>query len=209
LWSNENKCTRECEVKVCSVRDPKNIIRIAVSDTGIGIAESDVNRIFEEFRQIASAGRGSRTGTGLGLPITRRLTEMLGGEISVSSREGAGSVFTVTLPLEIEGRVASTMDTEVPLTDPDRTALVIDNDPASLYLTKKYLSEAGYSVATTDDLARGVEIASKARPALITIDIDALEGDIETLERITNSHSEVLVVAFSADVSAESRALSA
>ena len=209
LLSNAIKFTREGDVKVTAVRAPHNRIRIAVSDTGIGIAESDVNRIFEEFRQIASTGRGSRTGTGLGLPITRRLAEMLGGEISVSSREGAGSVFTLSLPLEIEGRVASTAETEVPLTDPDRTALVIDNDPASLYLTKKYLSEAGYSVAATDDPARAVEIASKARPALITIDIDALDGDIETLERITNSHNEVVVVAFSADVSAESRALDA
>jgi len=209
LLSNAIKFTREGEVKVTAVRAPNNRIRIAVSDTGIGIAESDVNRIFEEFRQIATTGRGSRTGTGLGLPITRRLAEMLGGEISVSSREGAGSVFTLTLPLETEGRVASTAEIEVPLTDPDRTALVIDNDPASLYLTKKYLSEAGYSVAATDDPARAVEIASKARPALITIDIDALDGDIETLERLTNSHREAVVVAFSADVSAESRALSA
>jgi signal transduction histidine kinase/DNA-binding response OmpR family regulator len=209
LLSNAIKFTREGEVKVTAVRAPNNRIRIAVSDTGIGIAESDVERIFEEFRQIAGTGRGSRTGTGLGLPITRRLTEMLGGEIDVSSREGAGSVFTVTLPLEIEGRVAAALETEVPLTDPDRTALVIDNDPASLYLIKKYLSEAGYSVAATDDPARAVEIASKARPALITIDIDALDGDNETLERITNSHGEVMVVAFSADVGAEGRALSA
>lgn len=209
LLSNAIKFTREGDVKVTAVRAPNNRIRIAVSDTGIGIAESDVNRIFEEFRQIATTGRGSRTGTGLGLPITRRLAELLGGEISVSSRQGAGSVFTLTLPMEIEGRVASTAETEVPLSDPDRTALVIDNDPASLYLTKKYLSESGYSVAATDDPARAVEIASKARPALITIDIDALDGDIETLERITNSHNEVVVVAFSADVSAESRALDA
>jgi signal transduction histidine kinase/DNA-binding response OmpR family regulator len=208
LLSNAIKFTHDGEVKVTAVRAPNNRIRIAVSDTGIGIAEADVNRIFEEFQQIASNIRGSRAGTGLGLPITRRLAEMLGGEISVSSREGHGSVFTVTLPLEIEGRVAPTMESELPLTDPDRTALVIDNDPASLYLTKKYLREAGYSVAATDDPARAVEIATKARPALITIDIDGLDGDMEMLERITNSHNDVTVVAFSADVSAESRALS-
>jgi len=209
LLSNAIKFTREGEVKATAVRAPNNRIRIAVSDTGLGIAESDIDRIFEEFRQAAKAGRASRTGTGLGLPITRRLAEMLGGEINVSSREGQGSIFAVTLPLEIEGRSASTVDAEVPLTDPDRTALVIDNDPASLYLTKKYLSEAGYSVAATDDPARAVEIAAKARPALITIDIDSLDGDIETLERITNSHNQVVVVAVSADATAESRALSA
>src|SRR5262249_21004320 len=207
LLSNAIKFTREGEVKVTAVRAPNNRIRIAVSDTGIGIAESDVNRIFEEFRQIATTGRGSRTGTGLGLPITRRLAEMLGGEISVSSREGAGSVFTLTLPLETEGRVASTAEIEVPLTDPDRTALVIDSDPASLYLTKKYLSEAGYSVAATDDPARGIEIAAKAGPAVITVDLDAFEDESNLVERIARSHKEGTIVAFSSDGAAETRAL--
>jgi len=207
LLSNAIKFTREGEVKVTAERAAPDRIRIAVTDTGIGIAESDITRIFEEFRQIASAGRGARTGTGLGLSITRRLVEMLGGEISVSSREGEGSVFSVTLPFEIEGRVAPASETEIQLTDPERTALVIDTDPASLYLTKKYLTEAGYSVAATDDPTRGVEIAGKAKPAVITIDLDALDGEAGIIERIVNSHKEGTIVAFSADAGAEGRAL--
>ena len=209
LLSNAIKFTREGEVKVTAERAAPDRIRIAVSDTGIGIAESDVTRIFDEFRQIANAGRGSRTGTGLGLSITRRLVEMLDGELSVSSREGQGSVFAVTLPFEIEGRVAPASETEIPLTDPERTALVIDADPGSLYLTKKYLAEAGYSVAATDDPARGVEIAGKAKPALVTIDLDGLDGDAGIIERIANGHKEGTVIAFSADAGAEVRALSA
>ncbi|HSE38245.1 MAG TPA: ATP-binding protein, partial [Blastocatellia bacterium] len=177
LLSNAIKYTREGEVKVTAERAGPDRLRLAVRDTGIGIAQSDQARIFEEFRQIANAGRGSRSGTGLGLSITRRLVELLGGEISVSSREGEGSVFEVTLPFEIEGRVAPAIEAEIPLTDPERTALVIDTDPGSLYLTKKYLAEAGYSVAVTDDPARAVEIAGKAKPAVITIDLDALDGD--------------------------------
>lgn len=207
LLSNAIKFTREGEVKVTAERAAPDRIRIAVTDTGIGIAESDITRIFEEFRQIASAGRGARTGTGLGLSITRRLVEMLGGEISVSSREGEGSVFSVTLPFEIEGRVAPASETEIQLTDPERTALVIDTDPASLYLTKKYLTEAGYSVAATDDPTRGVEIAGKAKPAVITIDLDALDGEAGIIERLVNSHKEGTIVAFSADAGAEGRAL--
>ena len=209
LLSNAIKFTREGEVKVTAERVSHDRIRIAVRDTGIGIAESDVTRIFEEFRQIASVGRGSRTGTGLGLSITRRLVEMLGGEINVSSREGEGSVFSVTLPVEIEGRIAPASETEIPLTDPERTALVIDADPGSLYLTKKYLAEAGYSVAATDDPARGLEIAAKAKPAVITIDLDTLDGDTGLIERLVNSHKEGTVVAFAADAATEGRALSA
>ncbi len=209
LLSNAIKFTREGEVKVLAERSASDRIRIAVSDTGIGIAESDIERIFEEFRQVANTGRGSRTGTGLGLSITRRLAEMLGGEISVSSREGEGSTFAVSLPLEIEGRIAPASETEIPLTDPERTALVIDTDPASLYLTKKYLTEAGYSVAATDDLSRGLEIVAKAKPAVITIDLDAFDGDARIVERIANCHREGTVVALSADAGAEGRTLGA
>jgi signal transduction histidine kinase/DNA-binding response OmpR family regulator len=209
LLSNAVKFTQEGEVKVTAERAGSDRVRIAVSDTGIGIAESDISKIFEEFRQAGATGRGARTGTGLGLAITRRLVELLGGELTVSSREGAGSVFAVVLPLEIEGRVAGAGEAEVPLTDPDRTALVIDCDPASLYLTKKYLGEAGYSVAATDDPERGVEIASKARPAVITIDLDSLEDAFDAIGRIVRSHKESTVVALSVDGGAEHRALEA
>jgi len=207
LLSNAIKFTREGEVKVTAMRAAPERVRISVSDTGVGIAESDIARIFEEFRQIATVGRGNRTGTGLGLAITRRLVDLLGGEISVSSREGEGSSFEVTLPFEIEGRAAPAGELEAPLVDPERTALVIDTDPASLYLTKKYLTEAGYSVAATDDLARGVEIAAKAKPAVITIDLDALDGDAGAIERMANSHKEGFIVALSTDPGAEGRAM--
>ncbi|MFY9555786.1 MAG: response regulator [Blastocatellia bacterium] len=209
LLSNAVKFTREGEVKVTVERIMPDRVRIAVSDTGIGIAQSDIAKIFEEFRQIGDTGRGSRTGTGLGLAITRRLVELLGGEISVSSREGEGSVFTVTLPLEIEGRAAPAGEAEMPLTDPERTALVIDSDPASLYLTKKYLGEAGYSVAATDDVERGVEIAGKAKPAVITIDLETLDGGAAIIGRIAKSHHDATIVAFAADPDAEQRALEA
>jgi len=209
LLSNAVKFTTEGEVKVTAERAGSNRISIAVSDTGVGIAEADISKIFEEFRQAGATGRSARSGTGLGLAITRRLVEMLGGELSVSSREGVGSVFTVTLPLEIEGRVAAGTEAEIPLTDPDRTALVIDSDPASLYLTKKYLAEAGYSVAATDDPARGIEIASKARPVIITIDLDSLEDAFEMIERIVQNHRECTIVALSVEAVAEKRALEA
>ena len=209
LLSNAVKFTTQGEVNVTAEREGSDRIRIAVSDTGVGIAEADISRIFEEFRQAGATGRGARSGTGLGLAITRRLVELLSGELSVSSREGVGSVFTVTLPLEIEGRVAAATEAEIPLTDPDRTALVIDSDPASLYLTKKYLGEAGYSVAATDDPDRGVEIASKAQPAIITIDVDSLEDGFETIARIQSTNRECTIIAFSTESGDEQRALEA
>src|ERR1041384_4094806 len=208
LLSNAIKFTEQGEVKVTAERAADRV-RIAVSDTGVGIADSDIPKIFEEFRQAGTTGRGSKTGTGLGLAITRRLVELLGGELDVSSHEGRGSIFTVTLPLQIEGHIAPTPEAEAPLNDPDRTALVIDGDPASLYLTKKYLTDAGYSVAATDDVARGEEIASKAKPALVTIDLASFGDDTNLIERIAAANNECKIIAFSVEAVAEQRALQA
>jgi signal transduction histidine kinase/DNA-binding response OmpR family regulator len=209
LLSNAIKFTEQGEVKVTAERAGTDRIRISVSDTGVGIAESDIGKIFEEFRQAGATGRAAKAGTGLGLAITQRLVELLGGELRVSSQEGRGSIFTVTLPLEIEGRIAPTAEAETPLTDPNRTALVIDGDPASLYLAKKYLTDAGYSVAATDDVERGVEIASKAKPAVVTIDLDSLGEDAGVIGRIASSNSDGAIIVFSANENVEPQAAQA
>lgn len=212
LLSNAIKFTSEGEIKVRAERAVQDRINIAVSDTGIGIAESDIAKIFEEFRQVGQSPQGGRQGTGLGLTITRRLVELLGGEINVLSRLGEGSVFAVTLPIEIEGRVTATPEAETPLFDPERTALVIDGDPALLYLTKKYLTEAGYSVAATDDTKRGVEIARMAKPVVVTIDLDLLEDGFDIIEQIARddkSSGDIArtIVAISSDAALERGAL--
>jgi signal transduction histidine kinase/DNA-binding response OmpR family regulator len=207
LLSNAIKFTREGEVKVTASHAAPDRIRIAVSDTGIGIDESDIPKIFEEFRQVGAHNRGARAGTGLGLTITRRLVELLGGEISVTSRAGAGSTFAVSLPLEIEGRAAQAAELPAQPLDPDRTALVIDGDPASLFLTKKYLTEAGYSVAATDDAARGLEIARMAKPAVITVDLDLAEGGLKVLGQIAAGDNEKTLIAISTEAGFEREAL--
>jgi len=202
LLSNALKFTKEGEVKVTAKRVGGELISIAVSDTGIGIAEADLPRIFDEFRQ-GAAGRGGKTGTGLGLTITRKLVELLGGEIHVSSQLGQGSTFTVTLPTEIEGRAAPEADAETQMADPERTALVIDADPASLFLTKKYLADSGYSVAVTDNSERGLDIALMAKPAVITIDLDSIEDGLEVIERIGRVEKGRILIALSSEGSAE------
>jgi CheY-like chemotaxis protein len=102
----------------------------------------------------------------------------------------------------------------MPLVDPDRTALVIDGDPASLFLTKKYLTEAGYSVAATDDASRGAEIAAKARPVVVTIALDLLEDSTSVIERIARGEESskddyCMVIAISSDAGLERQAIDA
>lgn len=187
LLSNAVKFTPEGEIKITADQLGPDRIRIAVADTGVGIAEEDLPHIFEEFRQVGSTNRkfqtaAAATGTGLGLPITHRLVGLLGGKLTVSSRPGEGSVFAVMLPIEIEGRTAPGIEADYEPGAPDKTALVVDSDPASLFLVKKYLTEAGYSVSATDNPGRAIEIAKLARPSVVTIDIDSPEVGLGLLE---------------------------
>jgi len=98
LLNNAIKFTEMGEIKVsCSLRDSKVIL--SVSDTGIGIKPEDIETIFEPFRQIDTGLSRKYEGTGLGLSITRKLVNMMGGEIHVKSKEGVGSTFSVILPI--------------------------------------------------------------------------------------------------------------
>lgn len=104
LISNALKFTEQGEVHVrCEVIDQGQTICFHVSDTGIGIAEANLQLIFEEFNQIENPLQKRSKGTGLGLPLCRKLAGMLGGTVSVASRLGEGSTFTLVLPLGVSG----------------------------------------------------------------------------------------------------------
>ena len=78
------------------------MLRLTVSDTGIGMNPEALKYIFEEFRQVDMSTTRKYGGTGLGLAIVRRLAQLLGGDITVASEEGKGSQFTVTIPMELK-----------------------------------------------------------------------------------------------------------
>jgi signal transduction histidine kinase len=85
---------------------------VEVADTGIGISEDQVPLIFEEFRQVNLASPHHTGGTGLGLPISKRIVELLGGRIKVVSAPGMGSSFTVIWPADIAGHVSDSLTAE-------------------------------------------------------------------------------------------------
>ena len=101
LITNAIKFTEEGYIKISTRKDGDKFI-LSVEDTGIGIPEGEIDFIFEEFRRSSNAIKKSIEGTGLGLSITKRLVELMGGEIKVESQEGIGSTFTVILPAKKE-----------------------------------------------------------------------------------------------------------
>jgi signal transduction histidine kinase len=98
LLSNSAKFTEKGEIRVAAW-SANGSMKLAVSDTGIGMNQEALNYIFEEFRQVDMSTTRKYGGTGLGLAIVKRLTNLLGGDIAVESEEGKGTKFTVTLPL--------------------------------------------------------------------------------------------------------------
>jgi PAS domain S-box-containing protein len=109
LLGNAVKFTEEGEITVRAAQDGKELV-LEVSDTGIGMPPEERERVFEPFWQAETELHRRTSGTGLGLPVTHRLVELLGGTIQVRSEPGKGSTFRIVLPLEPEGAEAETGD---------------------------------------------------------------------------------------------------
>jgi signal transduction histidine kinase/CheY-like chemotaxis protein len=173
LLSNAIKFTETGSVTV-KARAGAGQVAITVSDTGIGIPGDKLELIFEEFRQ-ADAGTTRRYGgTGLGLSISRHLARLLGGDLTVASTFGAGSAFTVTLPVEAPGALAP----PVPLGadrradgEASRLVLAIDDDPDVIYLLDENLRDSGYRVLGAGTGDEGLRQARELQPFAITLDI--------------------------------------
>ena len=176
LLSNAAKFTEAGRITLAA-RPLANQIELSVADTGIGIPPEAHDLIFDEFRQVDGSTTRQHGGTGLGLNISKKLTEMLGGTIRVESEVGMGSTFIVTLPTRYE-------DTEAPapslgeaapaerLPDPSRRlVLSIDDDPNVLSLITQELEEEGYQVVGASRALEGIEKAKQVGPYAITLDI--------------------------------------
>jgi signal transduction histidine kinase len=105
--SNALKFTERGEVRVSATVGADDVVLISVADTGIGIAAEHQERVFEEFAQIESPLQRRVKGTGLGLPLARKLARLLGGDVSLRSTPGAGTTFTLSVPRVIEARAGA------------------------------------------------------------------------------------------------------
>ena len=180
LLSNAAKFTSDGTVTLSAVRDRRESgdwIRLSVTDTGIGIPADKLDHVFEEFSQADDSTTRDFGGTGLGLPISRRFCQMMGGDISVTSKPGEGSTFTIELPAAVDAlEAAKSMaeideKTETPIPAGIRPVLVIDDDPDSRDLLKRTLEADGYTVVTAASGDEGLRLARELTPALITLDV--------------------------------------
>jgi signal transduction histidine kinase/CheY-like chemotaxis protein len=169
LVSNALKFTEEGAVKV-GARADGDMVVFSVQDTGIGIAPEHFERIFEEFGQIDSEVQRRVKGTGLGLPLSRKLAEVLGGTLTMQSTPGEGSTFTLTIPaVHLEVSEIAKLE-QRPLDPAKAPVLVVEDDRKTIFVYEKYLSMAGFQVLparTIDDARRLV----RSRPSAIVLDI--------------------------------------
>jgi signal transduction histidine kinase/DNA-binding response OmpR family regulator len=164
-FTDEGSITVSAAIEVGPNRQQEVVIK--VSDTGAGIALADRSKLFQPFSQVDASPTRKTGGTGLGLSISRRLVELHGGRIDVTSELGQGSTFYFTLPLpkgvESKTRLDARRD--------ERIILAIDDDVQVVGLYERFLQPQGYQVVSLTDPAQAVERARQLKPYAITLDV--------------------------------------
>ena len=141
------------------------------TDTGIGMTPEQQAKLFEEFTQADSSTIRKYGGTGLGLAITRKLARMMGGDVTVASEPGKGSVFTVRLPASADPRARSSTGLDGRRSSTADRVLVIDDDATARELIADHLKAEGFSVVTAAGGVDGLKLAKALRPTAITLDV--------------------------------------
>jgi len=200
LLSNAIKFTRHGMVSLEISREEapsaasldKAVLRLVVSDTGIGIPPDKLDQIFESFSQVESFRTRSTSGTGLGLPICRRLLDLMGGTITVSSVPGEGSVFTVVLPVTLaQAQAQAQVQTLVQAQVPPRKILLADDDQRGRGVAQKLLQRRGYKVTAVENGAELLEELQKEEFDIVLTDISMPDMDGTQVARIIRSGERV------------------
>ncbi|MDX2234748.1 MAG: ATP-binding protein [Hyphomonadaceae bacterium] len=189
--SNAAKFTENGVIDVRVALD-NGLLRIDVTDSGCGIAPADAARLFRPFTQVDDSFTRRAGGTGLGLVITRRLTELMGGDVSFTSARGAGSTFTLRLAVE----------TAALANGPAGRAcvLVVEDEAAARDLTRRALASLPFDVRTAGDVAGGLAAFHALAPALVVLDIHLPDGaGWEVLAEVRRTRPDVPVLVVTID----------
>jgi signal transduction histidine kinase/CheY-like chemotaxis protein len=170
LISNALKFTESGEVRVTArLGDDDRWVIFVVRDTGIGIASEDHERIFEEFSQVQTRLQRKVKGTGLGLPLSRSLARLLGGDLTVQSVPGQGSVFTLKVPTSIGEPDRGSLALQGDIT---KRVLLIDDDETFRYVLRQIVgNESNYEFMEADGGEQGLKLAREKKPDVIILDL--------------------------------------
>lgn len=210
LVANAVKFTEKGSVGVDVVKR-QNTIEISVTDTGIGIADNNIEHIFDEFRQADGGTSRKFGGTGLGLAIAKKYANLLGGNVTVKSVLGEGSTFTLSLPLHYseENRIVETPRLETsfknvtpkfpPTNDSPKTILLVEDSEPAIIQIKDFLEESGYNILTARAGSEALDIISHTIPDAMILDLMMPEVDgfevLKTLrEAEPTAHIPVLIL---------------
>jgi signal transduction histidine kinase/CheY-like chemotaxis protein len=175
--SNGLKYTENGEVRV-SARRAGDAIVFSVADTGIGIAEEDIETIFQEFTQVEHPLQGKVKGTGLGLPLAKRLAELLGGSVHAESRPGVGSTFTATIPLAYdEPAPAGALPPPRRLNPARMTVLLAGGDVEARLFYEKCLHGTPFRGIAARSMEEAQSLLDSLHPAAILLDLYQPEGN--------------------------------
>lgn len=168
LISNALKYTERGEVRVTVSVPAEGRVAFAVQDSGIGIDPADLERIFEEFIQVRNPLQTRTKGSGLGLPLSRKLAGLLGGVITVDSTPGLGSTFTLDIPVTLPG---TTGDEQAA----DATAgkiLIVEDEESTRYVLGRMLRDEGpWAVIEAEDGTDGLRLAQIEVPDFMLLDL--------------------------------------
>jgi signal transduction histidine kinase/CheY-like chemotaxis protein len=176
LFSNGSKFTENgrLTLNVQRFETDKPMVSFAVSDTGIGMTEEQLGRLFQAFNQADASTTKKYGGTGLGLAITRNFCQLLGGNVTVTSKPGEGSTFTIVLPDSPVAPAPAKATDAPPLSvevDSAPTVLVVDDDPTARELLSANLKGAGYRLLQASSGDEALSLARSTRPDAITLDV--------------------------------------
>ena len=191
LLSNAAKFTENGTITLQVRREPppdavtSELLRLSVTDTGIGMNAEQMGRLFEAFTQADASTTRKFGGTGLGLAITRRFARLMGGDVTVESTPGQGSTFSMTVPAVVVPAVPTETEADEPAVTQTAlstanapisgqtgdTVLVIDDDPAARELMRRFLTKEGFHAETASTGEEGVALAKALNPVAITCDV--------------------------------------
>ena len=202
LVSNAVKFTEIGEVTVIvrligQITESEIIIKFEVHDTGIGIADNDMDLLFESFSQVDTSNTRRFEGTGLGLAISKRLSELMGGEITATSQLGVGSIFSFTAHLELAD-TSWDIDNTLSQIDPELSGKILlvrdDNEAFSRHLVR-VVKEWGMKAFATSTLESITDFEQKnSEPIFLLVNRQILEKSQAAIEPIIQDSDSVAVL---------------